>query len=87
MIILDICVVRNEKEWVKILFGKNRCRTAEEGRFMGNSNDWIHDLLSRLTTDTAESELRDIIERYRREHDSEFDRLILGDVDILFAML
>ena len=54
---------------------------------MGNSNDWIHDLLSRLTTDTAESELRDIIERYRREHDSEFDRLILGDVDILFAML
>ena len=52
-----------------------------------SSNDWIHDLLSRLTSDTAESELRDVIDRYRREHDGESDRRILGDVDILLATL
>ena len=86
MIILDICVVQSKNRIDLIPFRQIGTETDEEGRVL-SSNDWIHDLLSRLTTHTEDTEMRDLIEKYRREHDSESDRLILGDVDILLATL
>ncbi len=49
--------------------------------------DWIHSLLGSIITLTNEAERAALIQEYRRAHQSETDRLILQDADVLSEML
>jgi hypothetical protein len=57
---------------------------------MSQSNNdklWVHDMLSAIMALSSESERSELMEKYRSEHTSDADELILKDADAIAGML
>ena len=57
---------------------------------MSQSNNdklWVHDMLSAVMALSSESERSELMEKYRSEHTSDVDELILKDADAIAGML